>query len=224
MNVRTISTKEPLQRCMQDSSFQILFLGEDLAWSRISSTLTDAVRSQLKIHRAQSLNELFLVLAGGQWHAAVVDIQAWNYQGLHYVEKIHSEYPSLPILALHTSADIALSRKAKNSGATHSLYLEDVTADTIHLALLSGLSEKKSQSRLRKASSVQLTFNIPDSVSDATSKNQVLSHALNNLLCVITANADMLAEQVGASGPGGHSLSEIKRAAKSASDLMRLIK
>jgi hypothetical protein len=41
---------------------------------------------------------------------------------------------------------------------------------------------------------------------------------------VITANADILSEHVDASGPGVRSLSEIKRAAKSASDLMRLLK
>jgi glutamine synthetase type III len=58
----------------------------------------------------------------------------------------------------------------------------------------------------------------------ATSKAQVLSHALNNLLCVITANADILSEHVDASGPGVRSLEEIKKAAKAASDLMRLLK
>ena len=70
---------------------------------------------------------------------------------------------------------------------------------------------------------MQVTFNIPDSTTSST-RAQVISHALNNLLCVITANADILSEHVDASGPGVRSLSEIKRAAKSASDLMRLLK
>jgi predicted ABC-type ATPase len=71
---------------------------------------------------------------------------------------------------------------------------------------------------------MQLSFNPPDPSSSASSKTQVISHALNNLLCVITANADVLSEQISHDGPGEHSLSEIRRAAKSASDLMRLLK
>jgi CheY-like chemotaxis protein len=209
---------------MYDSSFQVLFLGEDPAWSKVASWQNEAAHLNLKVHRTQSLNELFLVLAGGSWHAAVIDIQAWNFQGLHYVDKIRSEYPAFPILALHSLSAQDLALKAKNSGASRCLALENLTADAVHLALLSCLSEKKSQSHLQKASPMQLTFNIPDGASFDSSKNQVISHALNNLLCVITANADILAEHVGPTGPGVHPLLEIKKAAKSASDLMRLLK
>ena len=209
---------------MQDSSFQVLFLGEDQAWSKLSASLVDASNPNLKVHRAQSLNELFLILAGGEWHAAAVDVQAWNFQGLHYVDKIRSEYPAFPILALHSASSGDLAVKATNSGATRCLPLEGLNANAIHMALSSCVSERKSRSHLRKASSMQVTFNIPESSSMATSKAQVISHALNNLLCVITANADILSEHVGASVPGVRSLEEIKRAAKSASDLMRLLK
>jgi hypothetical protein len=57
-----------------------------------------------------------------------------------------------------------------------------------------------------------------------SSKNQLLTHALNNLLCVISANADLLEEFLDPSGPGSHSLAEIKKAAASAAALMRSIK
>jgi hypothetical protein len=210
---------------MHDSAFHVLFLGEDRAWSRVSQCLLDAPRLNLKIHRAQSLNELFLVLAGGSWHAAAIDLHAWDYQGLHYVDKLRGEYPAFPILALYFASANDLGLKARNSGASRCLPLETLTAEAIHLAVLSCLSEKKSQSHLPRASSAPLNYGVTDTSSSATSsKTQVISHALNNLLCVINANADILAEQLGASGPGVRSLSEIKKAAKSASELMRLLK
>jgi len=224
VNVRAISCKEPYKKSMHDQSFQILYLGEDLAWSKISTSLTDAARLNLKIHRAQSLNELFLILAGGVWDAAAIDVQAWKYQGLHYVDKIRSEYPAFPILAVCPILESDLALKAKTSGASRCLPLEQFTPEAIHLAVLSCVSEKKSQSHLRKAPPMQVGFEVPDSASAMASKNQVISHALSNLLCVISANADVLAEHVEPSGPGVHSIAEIKKAAKSAADLMRLLK
>ena len=210
---------------MHDSDFHVLFLGEDRAWSRVSQCLVDAPRLNLKIHRAQSLNELFLVLAGGAWHAAALDLHAWNYQGLHYVDKLRGEYPAFPILALYFASANDLALKARNSGASRCLPLETLTAEAIHSAILSCLSERKSQSHLRKAPSMPLASGMADTCSSTTSSNtQVISHAVNNLLCVINDNADILAEQLGASGPGVRSLFEIKKAAKSASDLMRLLK
>lgn len=209
---------------MYDSAFQVLFLGEDLAWSKVSQSLVDAPRFNLRVHRVQSLNELFLILAAGNWHAAALDVHAWNFQGLHYVDKVRSEYPAFPVLALYSTSAIDLPSKAKNMGASRCLPLEQLSAESVHAAVLSCLSEKKSESHLRKAPPVQLTFNIPDNPSLASSKAQIISHALNNLLCVITANADILAEHLNSSGPGAHSLSEIKKAAKSASDLMRMLK
>jgi len=209
---------------MHDSAFHVLFLGEDRAWTRVSQCLVDAPRLNLKIHRAQSLNELFLVLAGGAWHAAALDLHAWNYQGLHYVDKLRGEYPAFPILALYFASANDLGLKARNSGASRCLPLETLTAEAIHSALLSCFSERKSQSHLRKAPVTPLSYGITDASSSASTNTQVISHALNNLLCVISANADILSEQLGASGPGVRSLSEIKKAAKSASDLMRLLK
>jgi len=208
---------------MHDPSFQILFLGEDRTWAKISTSVNES-HATMKIHRAQSLNELFLILAGGTWHAAAIDITAWKYQGLHYVDKIRSEYPAFPILALFPSPEGELAVKAKNSGASRCLAVDHLTADTLQLAVLSCYSEKKSQVHSRKAPPMQLSYEVPISASGVSSKNQVISHALSNLLCVITANADVLADRFESSGPEGRSLAEIKKAAKSAADLMRLLK
>jgi len=209
---------------MFDNAFQILFLGEDHAWAAVSQALVEAPKVALKIHRAHSLNELFLVLAGGLWDAVVLDVHAWNFQGLHYVDKVRAEYPAFPVIALYSSEVAELDLKAKRIGASRCLPLESFSAEALHSCVFSCLSDKKSNGHLRKASQMQLTFNIPDSSAVTSNKTQIISHALNNLLCVITANADILDEHINHSGPGVHSLTEIKKAAKSAADLMRLLK
>jgi hypothetical protein len=211
---------------MHDALFQVLYLGEDSAWSRISGSLNEAAHFHLRIHRTQSLNELFLVLAGGRWHAATIDIQAWKYQGLHYVDKIRSEYPAFPILALYPVTEGELAMKAKNSGASRCLAIEELSMDAIQLAVLSCLSEKKSQSHFGRVPVSQIGPAVTDPAAAAASspKNDVISHALKNLLCVINANADVLAEHVGPSDAGVRSLAEIKKAARSAADLMQLLR
>ncbi|HTZ32048.1 MAG TPA: hypothetical protein VMH31_06305 [Methylomirabilota bacterium] len=207
---------------MSNSPFHLLYLGEDRAWSRLSQALAAAPRASIKTHRAQSLNELFLVLAGGRWHAVALDVHAWNFQGLHYVDKVRSEYPSLPILALYSSAVTDLANKATNVGASHTLALEDLDTDTFLSAIFSSLADLHPYSQPRKDSSVITAFALSDTTP--SSRTQAISHALNNLLCVITANADLLAEHVPHDSTGERSLIEIKKAAKSASDLMRQLK
>jgi DNA-binding NarL/FixJ family response regulator len=205
---------------MSNSPFHLLYLGEDLAWSKLSQALAAAPRASIKTHRAQSLNELFLVLAGGRWNAVALDVHAWDFQGLHYVEKVRSEYPSLPILALHSSSVNDLANKAKNVGASRTLAFESLNSDTLLSAIFSTLADL--HPHVRRDLSVLSSFDLPEATPG--SRNRAISHALNNLLCVITANADLLAEHVSHSSTGEHSLTEIKKAAKSASDLMRQLR
>ena len=207
---------------MSNSPFHLLFLGEDLAWSKLSRALAAATRASIKIHRAQSLNELFLVLAGGRWHAVALDVHAWNFQGLHYVDKVRSEYPALPILALYSSSVNDLDNKARNVGASHTLAFETLDSQGLLSAVFSTLADLHPHSQARKDSLVPEHLNLSEAGS--ASRTQAISHALNNLLCVITANADLLAEHLGRSSPGERSLSEIKKAARSVSDLMRQLK
>jgi len=209
---------------MYDSVFQILFLGEDQPWSRVSQALAEAPGVSVKVHRTRSLNELFLVLAGGSWHAVVLDVHAWNFQGLHFVEKVRSEYPAFPVIALYSPAVSSLHSKAIYSGASRCLALDHFTADALHGAVLSCLSENKSKSHLRKGSQMPLTLVGPRGSELPASKNQVISHALNNLLCVITSNAEILEDHLQSSGPDIHSIAEIKKAARSAAELMRHLK
>ena len=209
---------------MSNSPFHLLFLGEDRPFSKLSQALGSAARHGIKLHRAQSLNELFLILAGGRWHAVALDVHAWNFQGLHYVDKLRSEYPLLPILALYSSSVNDLGNKARNVGASHCLALESLDSDSLLSGIFATMADLHPISLSRKDSSVTSAFGDTDSPAHTTTRTQAISHALNNLLCVITANADVLAEHINGSSHGQRSLAEIKKAARSASDLMRHLK
>jgi len=214
---------------MQDSIFQILFLGENIAWSKISQALFEAQEGRLQVHRLDSLADLFHSLAIGRWHAVVIDVHAWNFQGLHYVEKVRSEYPAFPIIAIHSGLIPELEKKANISGASRCITLGDFSADSLHSHVAATLADTKSQCILQKGSQMNLPLDSSQGVTLTFSKNQVITHALNNLLCVIAANADILSDKLSsASGPGlgpdVRPLSEIKKAAKSAAALMRHLK
>lgn len=209
---------------MQDSVFQILFLGENLIWTALSAVLSSDPDATLRVHRLESLAGLFQALAVGRWHALVIDVHAWNFQGLRYIEKVRSEYPAFPIVALHSRAIPHLDAKATTSGASRCLALDQLSAESLYEAIASILADSKSQFLLEKSSQVPQPARESDGVTITFSKNQVITHALNNLLCVISANADLLSDKLGDSALEVHSLSEIKKAARSAAALMRHLK
>jgi DNA-binding NarL/FixJ family response regulator len=209
---------------MHDSDLKILFLGENPSWSKLSEALAHSPGAPLHLHRLNSLADLFQALGAGHWHAVALDIHAWNFRGLHFVEKLRSEYPALPILALYSSSISDLDSKALTSGASRCLPLDSLSADSLHFAVASCLLENKTKSHLRKADRMQLAVNVPDAPIFPSSRNQIITHALNNFLCVISANADLLADQRNSSGPATRNLSEIKKAAQCAAALMRQLK
>ncbi len=209
---------------MQDSAFQILFLGETSSWSKLSQALLDAPDTPLELHRLDSLADLFRALALGRWEALVVDVHAWNFQGLHYVEKVRSEYPSFPIIALYSTSIPALDAKATTCGASRCIALDRLSADALHSAVVSIDSDTDSHLILQKGDQMILPLHDSEGVKLTFSKNQVITHALNNLLCVISANADILSDKLNGSGPDARPLTEIKKAARSAAALMRHLK
>ena len=201
---------------MYDPVFQILFLGENPSWLRVSHALAEAPEAPLRVHRSQSPAEFLRLLAAGRWDALAIDLHAWSFQGLRIVQKIRAEYPAIPVFALLYPSVKDLDKKAQQAGASHCLSLNQLTADVLHTALLAAHSENKTQAHLA-----------PDDPQHAERfpghRMNAISHALNNLLCVISANADVLADRLDGSDPGAHSVAEIKKAAKAAADLMRRI-
>jgi CheY-like chemotaxis protein len=209
---------------MYDPVFQILFLGENPSWLRVSRALAEAPEAPLRVHRSQSPAELLRLLAAGRWDALAIDLHAWSFQGLRIVEKIRAEYPAIPVFALLYPSVKDLDKKAQQAGASHCLSLNQLTADVLHTALLAAHSANKTQAHLRKGSPMDLAPGDPrHDQRFPANRIEAISHTLNNLLCVISANADVLAEHLTGSDPAAHNVAEIKKAAKSAADLMRRI-
>jgi len=222
MNMLVPIFKEKLESPMYDPVFQILFLGENPSWLRVSHALAEAPDAPLHVHRSHSPAELNRLLAAGRWDALAIDLHAWSFQGLRVIQKIRADYPAIPVFALLYPSVKDLEDKARQAGASHCLPLNQFSAEALHIALLASHSANKTQAHLRKSSPMDLAPSDPrhDRPFPA-SRMEAISHTLNNLLCVISANADVLADHLGDSDPAAHSVAEIKKAAKSAADLMR---
>jgi len=206
---------------MHDSVFQILFLGENPSWLRVSHALAEAPDAPLCVHRSQSPTDFHRLLAAGRWDALAIDLHAWSFQSLRVVQKIRADFPAIPIFALLYPSVKDLDKKAQQAGASHCLSLNQLTADMLHTALLSAHSENKTQAHLRKTSPMELAIDPRHDKRFPANRIGAISHTLNNLLCVISANADVLADRLPDSDPAAHSVAEIKKAARSAADLMR---
>src|SRR5580700_10002572 len=208
---------------MQDVVFQILFLGENSSWHKISGLLAEPA-AFIHVHPVDSLADLFQALALGRWQAVAIDVHAWNFQGLHYIEKVRSEYPALPIIALFSRSIPELDTKATTCGASGCIALDHLTATALHNAVCSALEDVESQFFLDRDLQTHLPANDSGTPALTFTKNQVITHALNNLLCVISANADLLSDSLDGSSSDSHPLSEIKKATRSAAALMRHLK
>jgi len=210
---------------MQDATLQILFLGEHATWAHLSRIISQAPHASLQVRRLDSLTELFQALPLGRSDAVVIDIHAWNFRGLHYVEKVRAQYPSFPIVALYSTAIPGLESKATACGASRTISVEQLSADALQSSLDSILAEPNSKFPLEKTPQLPLPPSDPNSGITVTfSKNQVITHALSNLLCVIAANADLLSDAPQAPNGNRRPLTEIKKAARSAAALMRHLK
>lgn len=211
---------------MHGPVLQILFLEEDSGWCKISEVLADAPKINLQVQRVESLTELFRALADGRPRAVVVDIHAWNFRGLHYLEKVRAQYPALPIVALYSRDIPEINAKARACGASGCISFEEFGAESLRSTVESAMTEADSESDfvLRRAKELNLPLGNSDGVPLTFSKTQVITHALNNLLCVISANADLLSDTLGPSGREARPLFEIKKAARSAAALMRHLK
>jgi DNA-binding response OmpR family regulator len=203
---------------------RILFLGENPSWSKLSQAMREAPDVPLHVHRAQSPADAFRALSTEDWDALAIDLHAWSFQGLISLQKIRSEYPTMPLIALTYQTVKDVEKRAVEAGASRCLKLDKLTAWGLHAAVISVAMERQPELQQQKGPEVQPeSAKSKESQSPAT-KIEVISHALNNLLCVISAHADILSEQVVGPEPAVHSIGEIKKVAKSAADLIHRLR
>ena len=209
---------------MSYNLLQILFLGENPSWLKLSQTMAETPDVPLRVHRAKSPSDAFRALSAQRWDALAIDLHAWSFQGLISLQKIRSEYHAMPLIALVYPTVKGLDKRAIEAGASRCLTLEDLTARGLHAAVISIALEKKSELQDQNGAQAVPELSMQQDSALPAARIELVAHALNNLLCVISAYADILADQVGGPEPAVRSISEIKKAAKTASDLTRQLR
>jgi len=209
---------------MLNAGSQVLFLGELPFWLKISQSIVEAPSSPFKICRAPSLTEALRRLNSESWQALLVDLSHPSAQELLAARKLHDGLDSIPVVALLPISDPQFQEAAVQAGAASSLVLADLNVASLQHALVTAINTETLRNSSRKASSMSFPFEHNSSDRLPANKLDAISHAVNNLLCVINANADILTDQLDASHNATRSLTQIKKAAKNASDLIRLLK
>jgi len=209
---------------MSNAGPQVLFLGELPFWHKISQSIVEAPSSSFKICRAPSLSEALRRLDSEPWQALLLDLSHPSAQELLAARKFHDGLDCVPVVALLPISDPQFHQAAASAGAAASLVLADVSVASLQHALVTAINTETLRNSSRKATS--MSFPLEQAAVDhlPVSKLDAISHAVNNLLCVINANADILFDQLDATHNATRSVTQIKKATKSAADLIRLLK
>ena len=219
-----VKNEECLARPMSIAGSQVLFLGELPFWHKISQSIVDAPSSSFKICRAPSLTEALRRLNSEQWQVLLLDLSHPSAQELLAARKLHDGLDSVPVVALLPISDPQFQEAAASAGAAASLVLADVNVASLQHALVTAINTETLRNSSRKVS--PMSFPLDQAAVDGrpVSKLDAISHAVNNLLCVINANADIITDQLDATHNATRSLTQNKKATKNASDLIRLLK
>jgi CheY-like chemotaxis protein len=209
---------------MSTAGSQVLFLGELPFWLKISQSIVEAPSSSFQIHRSPSLRETLRRLDSEQWHALLLDLSHPSAQEFLAARKLHDGLGSVPVVALLPIAGPQFQDAATAAGAASSLVLADVNVASLQHALVTAINTETLRNSSRKVSSMSFPFEQASVDGRPVSKLDAISHAVNNLLCVINANADILSDQLDPTHNAVRSVSQIKKATKSAADLIRLLK
>jgi DNA-binding NarL/FixJ family response regulator len=211
---------------MSNASSQVLFLGELPFWLKLSQSIVEAPSAPFHVHRSPSLRDALRRLDAEEWQALLLDLSHPSAQELLAARKLHDGLGSVPLVALLPIADPQFESAASLAGAACSIVLSELSAASLQHAVVTAINSTTLRLSYRKGTNMTLPLEHTAAGSDRlpSSKLDAISHAINNLLCVINANADILTDQLDSTHNGVRSVSQIKKATKSAADLMRLLK
>lgn len=210
---------------MSYASSQVLFLGELPFWLKISQSIVEAPAAPFQVHRSPSLRDALRRLDAEQWQALLLDLSHPSAQELLAARKLHDGMAVIPIVALLPIADPQFQNAASAAGAASTLLLNDVTSASLQHAVVTAINSTTLRMSYRKGTPMTLPLETAVGMDRLPfAKIDAISHALNNLLCIINANADILTDQLDSTHNAVRSVSQIKKATKSAADLMRLLK
>jgi hypothetical protein len=206
---------------MLHDTLQILFVGEPPIWLKVQQAFVAEPGASIKVHHATSLRDAMRCLAEGKWNAILVEFNHPPAKELLGALQLHSVFHAVPAVALLAFSDPHLEGTALSAGAAACLAVDDLTADAVQKAVNAAINGKKTDGTFGKVGQMEFLLDGPGKEPVSGSKIEVISHALSNLLCIINANADILADKVDGSQPAVRSLDQIKKATKTATELMR---
>jgi len=205
-------------------TLQVLFFGDLPVWLNVAQAVVEAPGASLQLHPARSLQDAMHCLATEKWDVIFLDLHHAPAKELLLALQLHSVFHTVPVVALLPFSDAKLEGDALSSGAATILAMDRITAEAVHAAATAAIRSGKSANSFRKATQMNLMRDSTRKELFSGSNIDSVSHALNNLLCVINANADILADQVNGVPPAVRSVDQIKKAAKTAAELVRDLK
>jgi hypothetical protein len=209
---------------MLQETLQILFFGDLPTWIKVAEVFVVAPLNSVQFHRATSLRDAMRCLADGKLDAILFEFSHPPAKELLSALQLHSVFHSVPAVALLAFADSDLEGAALSAGAASCLAIDNLNAESLRDATIAAIKSKKSSGNGQISGQMELILDTARKEALAGSRIEVISHALTNLLCIISANADILEEQFDASQPAGRSLDQIKKATKTATELMRQLR
>ena len=209
---------------MSQDTIQILFAGELPTWLKVTQAVGGAPGGAMQLHRATSLRDAMRCLAADKWDAVLLDLYHPPAKELLSALKLHSVFHDVPAIGLFSLCDPHLEGAALSSGAATCIPIDTFSAEALQEATFVALHGKKFNGTFREATQMELLPIGPGRAVNLSGRIEAISHALSNLLCVISANADILADQVAGSQPAFRSVDQIKKATKTAAELMRQLK
>jgi CheY-like chemotaxis protein len=209
---------------MSHDTLNILFHGAQPVWLRVAQAALEAPGAALQPHRATSLQDAMHCLATGKWDAIFLDLNHPPAEELLLALQLHSVFHDVPVIALLSLTNPKVESDALSSGAATVLATNRISAETVQSAAITAISSRKSADSFGKVKAMHPMPTSAEKELSPGSKIELVSHTLKNLLCVINANADILADQVNGSQPAVRSVDEIKKAAKTAAELVRHLK
>lgn len=209
---------------MFDSALQVLFLGETSVWWKVAQAIVEAPNTSLEVHRAATVRDAMRSLVSRKWDAVLVDFSDSQNENFLSVPRMFPDGHAIPMLAIVPKLGGEAERRATLIGATACLGVDQISTERLQQAVRAAIERKAilgGAGKIERTDSVRAENGGP---MYPVTKIEAVSHALNNLLCIISANADILAEQPQASQNAERSILQIKEATKNAATLMRSLR
>jgi DNA-binding NarL/FixJ family response regulator len=224
---RNKERKEESESMLQPT-FRVLFMGEHLSWSRVLQALEQAPESGIRLHRAHLTQEALQCIDGEQPDVILVAVGSASSAALELIRAARAKRQRTPVLALVTDNDERIRLAALEAGATECLPLAGIDGErltrTIRAACLGSEALDVSKFCAKGADGMGSGLQSPQATDLSTVAAQgwvEVCHVLNNLLCVISGSADILAERLGQSEAAARHVTHIQDASRGATALLR---